>query len=286
MTSLALALVLGAALFHATWNFLLKRAGGGAPFVWLFAALSAAIYAPVALAVVLLQRPHLGAAELGFMLGSAVLHTGYYLLLDRGYRSGDLSLVYPLARGTGPLISVCVAILLLGEHPGAIALAGALLVGVGAFLLTGDPRKLKANGAHHAVGFALLTGTVIASYTLWDKLAVSTWLIPPILQDWSANLGRVALMTPLALKDWDGVRSAWRQARKEIVAVAILCPLSYILVLSAMVFTPVSYVAPAREISILLAALMGTRLLAEGNPRQRLMAAGAMVLGVFALAVG
>jgi drug/metabolite transporter (DMT)-like permease len=220
------------------------------------------------------------------MAASAVLHTAYYMLLDRGYRSGDLSVVYPLARGSGPLITMLGAVLLLGESPTALAVGGALLIAGGAVALTGDPRKLRESGNLHAVGFALLTGCMIASYTLVDKLAVSAWLIPPLVQDWATNVGRVVLMAPLALKARAELAPTWRRAKKEILGVAVLCPLSYLLVLTAMVFTPVSYVAPAREVSILIAALMGTQLLAEGNGRRRLAAGAAMVAGVVCLAIG
>ena len=286
MTALALALILVAAFVHASWNYFLKRSGGGTVFVWLFATLSGLIYAPLAAFVIWWQQPEFGWVHFGLMFASAVLHTAYYLLLDRGYRSGDLSVVYPLARGTGPLITILCAVLLLQERPTAVAVAGALLIGGGAIALTGDPRKLRQSGNLHAVGFALLTGCMIASYTLVDKIAVAAWLIPPLVQDWAANLGRVLLMTPLALKLRGDIRPTWRRAKKEIIAVALLCPLSYILVLTAMVFTPVSYVAPAREVSILVAALMGTQLLAEGDVTRRLAAAAAMVAGVICLAVG
>lgn len=286
MSALALGLVLAAASIHATWNYLLKRSGGGTVFVWWFAAVSAAIYAPLAAGVVWWTRPVLGWPHLAFMFASAVLHTGYYMLLDRGYRSGDLSLVYPLARGSGPLITVVCAILLLGERPSAVAVTGALLVCGGAVLLTGNVRQLHARGSLPAVGFALLTGCMIASYTVVDKIAVAAYLIPPLLQDWAANLGRVALMTPMALRAKSELMPTWRQARGSIIAVAVLCPLSYILVLTAMTFTPVSYVAPAREISILVATAMGTRLLAEGDAVRRSLAALTMVMGIVCLAVG
>ncbi len=286
MTALALALILAAAFVHASWNYLLKRSGGGTIFVWLFATLSALIYAPLAALVIWLQQPELGWVHFGLMFASAALHTAYYLLLDRGYRSGDLSVVYPLARGTGPLITILCAVLLLQERPTPVAVSGALLIGGGAIALTGDPRKLRQSGNLHAVGFALLTGCMIASYTLVDKIAVAAWLIPPLVQDWAANLGRVLLMTPLALRLRGDILPTWRRAKKEIIAVALLCPLSYILVLTAMVFTPVSYVAPAREVSILVAALMGTQLLAEGDVTRRLAAAAAMVAGIVCLAVG
>src|SRR4029077_14076601 len=97
MTGLAIALVLGAALIHASWNYLLKKSGGGIGFVWLFAALSSLFYAPLPIRLVIFQSFQFTPQALGFLAASAVLHTAYYLLLDRGYRFGDLSVVYPLA---------------------------------------------------------------------------------------------------------------------------------------------------------------------------------------------
>ena len=286
MTVFALSLILVAAFVHASWNYLLKRSGGGTAFVYLFAVLSALIYAPLVAAIIWWVQPEFGWVHYGLMAASALLHTAYYMLLDRGYRSGDLSVVYPLARGSAPLITMLGAVLLLQEQPTALAVVGALLIGGAAVALTGDPRKLRESGNLHAVGFALLTGCMIASYTLVDKLAVSAWLIPPLVQDWATNVGRVVLMAPLALKARAELAPTWRRAKKEIFGVALLCPLSYFLVLTAMVFTPVSYVAPAREVSILIAAFMGTRLLAEGDARRRLAAGAAMVAGVICLAIG
>jgi drug/metabolite transporter (DMT)-like permease len=286
MTGLAITLVLAAALIHASWNYLLKKSGGGVGFVWAFAVLSSLIYAPLAVGVVVIQHFQFSAEAFAYLLASAVLHTAYYLLLDRGYRYGDLSVVYPLARATGPFLTVLVAIAALGERPGTVALCGAALIVGGAFFLAASPAKLRAPGAARGIAFALLTGCMIASYTVVDKQAVSAALIPPVLQDWGANLGRVIVMAPLALRRGDEVRTAWRRQRKAVILVALLCPLSYILVLTAMVFTPVSYVAPAREISILFAALMGAHWLQEGDVPRRVAAAAAMALGVVALALG
>src|SRR5260221_521192 len=286
MTGLAITLVLAAALIHATWNYLLKKSGGGIGFVWAFAGLSSLLYAPLALGGVVIQHFQFNAEALAYLLASAVLHTAYYLLLDRGYRYGDLSVVYPLARATGPFLTVLFALVALGERPGVIALCGAALVVGGAFFLAASPAKLREAGAVRGIAFALLTGCMIASYTVVDKQAVSAVLIPPILQDWGANLGRVMVMAPLAMRRREEVKAAWTHKRMAVILVALLCPLSYILVLTAMVFTPVSYVAPAREISILFAALMGTHLLREGDVPRRVAAAAAMALGVVALAVG
>ena len=286
MTGWAITLILAAAFIHATWNLLAKRAGGGAAFTWLFAAWSAVLYTPLAAAVILLQQASIGPVEIGFMAGSAALHTAYFLLLNQGYRVGDLSLVYPLARGTGPLLSSLTAILLLGERPSGLALSGGLLIVLGVVALTSGPARLRQSGARSAVSYALLTGTFIAGYTLWDKQAVSAFLIPPLLLDWGANVGRALLLTPVALSRWSEVRVEWNTHRFEVLGVAALAPLSYIFVLTALSFTPVSYVAPAREISILIGAVMGARLLGESDAPRRLAGAGAMVLGVVALALG
>jgi drug/metabolite transporter (DMT)-like permease len=289
MTLSALALVLAAAFVHATWNLLAKRAGdGGSAFVWLFASLSALLYAPLALAVLLIERPQVGLTELLFMFGSGVLHLGYFLLLQRGYGVGDLSVVYPLARGTGPLLATMAAIALFGERPSVVALCGMLLLVAGVFALSreqggteGEPRSVGAG-----VIYGLLTGILIGAYTLWDKHAVGVLLLPPLLFDWAANLVRAVLLTPTAWWGREKVGAVWRTHRREVVGVALLSPLSYILVLTALSFTPVSYVAPLRETSILMASAMGARLLAEGDIKRRLPAAGAIVVGVIALAVG
>ncbi len=286
MTAFAFGLVLTAAFIHATWNYLAKRAGaGGAAFVWLFAVVSCVFYAPVTLFVFLWQKPHIGPLQLVFMAGSALFHLVYFLVLQKGYREGDLSLVYPLARGTGPTLSTLVAILVLGERPSALAILGAILVAAGVFFLCGGSGGLKGS-RKLGVGYGLLTGIIIAAYTLWDKYAVSTLMIPPLLQDYCTNLGRVIMLGPMAIRKWGDVRKEWRIHRKEALGVGLLCPLSYIMILTALISAPVSYIAPAREVSILIGAVMGTRLLAEGDARRRLPAAAAIVVGVIALAAG
>jgi drug/metabolite transporter (DMT)-like permease len=286
MTLFALALVLSSAFFHATWNLLTKRVGGGTVFIWLFATLAAAMYAPLAVAVIFLQQPRIGAVGLLFMAGSIVLHLAYFLLLGQGYRVGDLSVVYPLSRGIGPMLATAAAIAFFDERPSLLALSGALLVGLGVLLLAGSPGKIRESETASAVAYATLIGVFIASYTIWDKHAVSALLIPPILYDWTNYLGRAVLLAPFALRRWEEVRATWTAHRLEALGAALLSPLSYILVLTALVVSPVSYVAPAREVGILIGAVMGASLLAEGDARRRLAAAGAIVLGVLALALG
>jgi drug/metabolite transporter (DMT)-like permease len=286
VSAIALLLVLVAAVVHASWNLITKRVGGGPPFIWLAAVLTVVLYGPLALAVVLLTRPRFDAMALLFLGGSALLHLAYFLVLQRGYRVGDLSLVYPLARGTGPLLATGAAILLFGERPSPLAILGALLVLGGVVGLLGGAQLRHGLQNRQALGYALLTGLLIAGYTLWDKHAVSALLLPPLLLDYGSNLGRAILLAPVGWRQRAAVRELWRLHRWGVLGMALLNPLAYILVLTALVTTPVSYVAPAREVSILVATLFGTTLLAEGDGPRRLSAAGAMVLGVIALALG
>ena len=289
MTGLALGLVLASAFIHASWNFLLKKSGGGAGLITAASCLSLAVYAPIVAAALWFQGGYPFRPEhLLLMAGSGMIHTAYFLLLDRAYRSGgDLSIVYPLARATGPLLTIVVAIVLLGERPGPAALAGAVLIGVSALVLTGNPFAWHRGDARHAVGFALATGCMIAVYTIWDKASVAAFLIPPLLYDWGANAFRVTVLLPIARRQAPGAMArAWAERRGTVIAIALLSPLSYILVLTAMVFTPVSLVAPAREVSILFAALMGAHLLREGDLGRRVVAALGMVLGIGGLALG
>lgn len=288
MTWLALALVVASAFVHASWNYLLKKSGGGTGLIAAASSLSLLVWAPVVVLAVALQGYRFAPSHLGLMFGSGMIHTAYFLLLDRAYRSGgDLSIVYPLARATGPLITIVVAVLLLGERPGPAAIGGALLIGASALVLAGNPFAWHRGDARHAVGFALLTGCMIATYTVWDKASVAAFLIPPLVYDWGCNAFRVAVLLPWSRhRAPGGMAKAWREQRRAVVAVAVLSPLSYILVLTAMVFTPVSLVAPARELSILFAALMGAHLLREGDLVRRGIAATGMVLGIAGLALG
>lgn len=285
MSLLALALVLLSAALHASWNLLAKRVSRGAPFVWLFAACSTVLFAPAAAFVFIRDRPSLGLPEIGLISGSALLHLGYMLALQRGYRAGDLSLVYPLARGSGPVLAVLAAVVLFGERPGAVALGGAALIVLAAFMLAGG-ESLFRHGQRRALGYGLLTGLFIASYTITDAHGVSRLAIHPLVLLWSSDLIRTLLLTPHVAKRFDEVLEVWRTRRWEVLTVAFLSPLAYLLVLAALLFTPVSYVAPVREVSILFGTAMGAGLLAEGAGKRRLVAAAAMVVGVAALTWG
>jgi len=286
MTSLALALVLASAFAHATWNLLAKRAGGGLIFTWIFHVVATVLCVPFVGFLLLAERPSVGLEELTAVIGSALLHLAYFLLLGQGYKLGDLSVVYPLARGTGPMLAALAAIVYFGERPTPVALVGVLLIGVGVVVLAGDPAKLRGSGAGRSVAFALATGALIAAYTLWDKWAVASVGIAPLLYFWGFIATTGLLLTPVAMQRWTVARAEWSLHWREAIGTGALIPVAYVLVLTALVTSPVSYVAPTREIGILIGTIMGARLMAEGDSARRLAGAGAMLLGVVLLAVG
>lgn len=287
MTPLAIILVLTAAGLHATWNLLAKRVNSGLPFVWVCVMLSLIIYAPVAAGYWWTHDVVITSRGLQLIILSGVLHSGYSIFLQRAYRAGDFSLVYPLARGTGPLLSFLAAVILLGERPSLLTAGGGLVIVMSIFLLTGGGRLPR--GEHQtgpAIFYGVGCGVFIASYTVADQQAVTVAAVAPLLLDWSSNLARGLLLTPFAIKRWSEVQRVWTVSKKECLAVAVLSPLAYMLVLTAMSFTPLTYIAPMREVSILIGALIGARMLQEGHGRRRIWAAAAMALGVIALALG
>lgn len=282
MSSAALCLVLIAAFAHAGWNLFAKTAEGGTTFVWLGAVAGCVLYLPALVVALIVAPGRLGATAFGFMVVSGALHSLYFVLLQRGYRDGDLSLVYPLARGTGPLLATVAAIVFFAERPSPLALLGAALI-VGAVLsLAARPTSAQEAG----VVFALLTGVSIAAYTLWDKQAVGHNHVSPIVYLWGLELVNVTLLSAWVLRRPESIRTTWDSSKRQVLGVGLLSPLAYILVLFALAEAPVSYVAPAREVSILIATALGATVLAEEGLRHRLIAAGAIVLGIAALAIG
>jgi drug/metabolite transporter (DMT)-like permease len=293
----ALALVLAAAFCHALWNLAAKKAGGDQRFLLLTALMIVVLWAPLGLWAAWGVVPHWGWTEWGFIAASAVLHVAYFTLLLRGYRAADLSVVYPVARGTGPLLSSLAAVLVLGETLSHLGLAGVGIVAVGVFLIAGGPRLLSALRGVDAdrarrlrvqrgLAYGVATGVCIAAYTVVDGYSVTVLAISPILVDYLSNVLRLPLLVPGALRDLAATRAAWRATWRWALVVALLSPLSYIMVLYALRLAPLSHVAPAREVSMLFAALLGGRLLGEGDVRARLAGAGCIALGVAALALG
>ena len=289
----ALALIVLAGLIHASWNIAAKKAGGDARFAFFTSVMMMFIWAPVGLWASWGVLPQWGWTEWTLVTVSGVLHVLYYVVLLRGYRKADLTVVYPLARGSGPLLSSLVAITLLGEQISTVGVAGIAGVVGGVFLIAGGPGLLRAahdpaqrRRVHKGMAYGLLTGAFIASYTVVDGYGVRFLLMSPILVDYLGNFVRVAVLAPAVLRDQPAAAALWRRQWKYALMVGAISPVSYVLVLYAMQVAPLSHVAPAREVSMLFAALIGGHLLGEGDRLQRLLGAALIAAGVMALALG
>ena len=293
MPPLALALVLTAAICHATWNLVAKRAGGGSHFVLMGALLVAVVWLPAALWVGVDVAWQWGWLEWAVLAVSALLHVLYFRTLLHGYAVSDLTVVYPVARGSGPLLSSVGAVFVLGETISALGALGALAVVTGVFLVAGGPQLLRQvqqpeqrQRVHRGLAWGALTGVFIALYTVVDGYAVKVLLLSPILVDYVGNVLRIPVLLPVALRDRAGFRAAWQAQWRAALFVAVLGPFSYVLVLYAVRLAPLSHVAPAREVSMLFAAIVGGTLLGESDRGLRLLGAGAIAAGVAALALG
>ena len=287
MSSTALGLVLLAALMHATWNLAAKRAQGDQLFLLLCSVLALFLYAvPVAFVLASAGLPRT-ALEWLVMVASSLLHIGYSSVLQRAYREADLSVVYPVARGTGPLLTVGLASWLLGERPSAWALVGIVVVIVGVFLLAGGTTLFRSRDARVRAGlvWGAGTGLFIASYTTVDAYAIRGLALSPFLLDYLSHVLRVGGSAPYAWRRRAELRAEWKRTFRYALVIAVLGPVGYILVLTALRTTPVSYVAPARELSMLFGAFLGARFLSEGEVVRRVACALLIGVGVAMIAL-
>lgn len=296
MSATAFALVLLAGVIHAFWNIVAKKAGGDSRFSLFTSVINAVLWLPLGWWLGKDIVPLWGLQEWAFVAASALLHVFYFVVLLRGYRVADLTVVYPLARGSGPLISSMVAIVFLGESLTTLGAAGIAGVVAGVFLIAGGPAMLRTATRHGSgearertlkgVYYGLLTGLFIAGYTVVDSYAVKVLLMSPILLDYMGTLVRCVVLAPLGLKDMAETKRLWQMQWKYALVVAIFSPIAYVLVLYAVQSAPISHVAPAREVSMLFAALIGGRLLGEGDRGLRIVGAVLIALGVMALGLG
>jgi drug/metabolite transporter (DMT)-like permease len=295
---LVFVLVAGAAVLHVTWNVLLKTAGDPLRAAAVGMATAAAVICPVALVIWLATgQPAMSTETLALAVVSGALEALYFAFLASAYRRGDLSLVYPLARGSAPLLAVAIGVVLLKERLGLVGYAGVAALLVGLLALQRPWRFLQASGRESggAAGFALLTGITIASYSAVDRVGVrgtTPWIYAGLI--WAS-------CTVLL---WSYV---WVYRRRRAPATATFStepdPFSsrragfgglmtlgaYLLILGAFTVAPLTAVAPLRESAIVLASGWGTFRLREAADRRdairRLGSAGLVLVGALLLAI-
>ena len=312
MDPLVFVLVAGAAVLHVTWNVLLKTAGDPLRAAAVGMGAAAAVICPVALvAWFIVGRPPVPGETLALSVLSGALEALYFAFLASAYRRGDLSLVYPLARGSAPLLAVAIGVVLLNERLGVVGYAGVAALLVGLLSLQRPWRYLRASGRESggAAGFALLTGITIASYSAVDRVGVrgtEPWIYAGLIWAsctvflwgyvWAYRRRRAATAARAeampearaeAMPESDVEPVAFSSRRAGIGGLLTLA--AYMLILVAFTVAPLTAVAPLRESAIVLASGWGAFRLREaadrGDALRRIGSAGLVLIGALLLAI-
>ena len=284
MTGLALILVLLSALSHAIWNLLAKRAINQEVFLWCVLVSSSILLLP--LFVFLIWKYPIPYPGWWFIFGTVILHVLYFIFLGRSYARTDLSLAYPIARGMGPALVPIIGALLLKEVITSLAITGIICVVVGIFTvywwgnfmeILHNPLKIFRESG---VRYALLTGLVIAVYSVWDKIGVS--YVNPFLYMYFLILGSALFLAPYMWRFHriSTIRIEIRKKIRSIILSGLLMFLAYGLILFVLQFSRVSYIASAREIGIVMGVVFGTLLLREPFGKGRAIGSCLIIVGL------
>ena len=283
----ALILVLAAAFLHATWNYQLKKESPSKVF-WPLCYLITLVFS---VPVLLLYDPNIfsGIRPAGWLVIclSAPIHTIYAYVLQYSYKQSDYSVVYPTARGTGPMITVIAAIFILGERPSLLGSLGIVAILTGIVLIAGKSGSASSDRrVVKGLIWGTITGVCIAGYSFCDAWAVQQHTgLTPLSFYFPALAVRCAILWPIILmtKNWRAeVKDTFADPvkRKALICTSIGSPGAYILVLFAMTLAPLSYVAPGREVGMMVGVVVGAILLKETLSVKRVLGVISMVLGV------
>jgi drug/metabolite transporter (DMT)-like permease len=279
----ALALVVAAAAVHAAWNALAKRAHDPLVFLWSSVSLASVGLTPLGIWALSLEGWRPGGAP--FVAATVAIHAVYFWALGRAYAAGDLSLVYPVARGLGVALVPLLAFLFLDERLSIVGSLGiALVVGGIAVQTGGGQLAVRAFPARAAgLGWAVLTGLTVAAYSVVDKAGVAH--VHPLAYISLMGIGMSAVLAPLILRRRDALAREWRTNGRAIAVASTMNLTSYLLVLFAFRLSKAGYVVAAREISIVLSVVIGSVVLREGHVAPRLAGAAVVLGGVACVAL-
>jgi drug/metabolite transporter (DMT)-like permease len=286
MSGMALGLVLAAAFLHATWNYLTKKSQVKLVFIWWFLLISVLLYFPLFL--YFWTRTTITSVGWTCIIATSILHALYFGFLGQAYEEGDLSIVYPLARGMGPFLVPFFAVGLIKEQLSLLGIMGIGLIILGIYILhlTSFSKttflqpfiRLKDRSSRWALG----TGVTIALYSLVDKIGVGH-VYPPVYI-YLMFVGAFILLSPyILMKKRLLLFEEWQKNKHTILAVGFLALFTYLLVLFAMQMSKVSYIVALRETGILFSALYGAFWLREGHVRQKIVGAILIFCGVFSI---
>ena len=274
MTLFPTTLVLAAALLHATWNAMIKGAGDRAVMLGMISL--GHVIPGLALAAFVDIPP---AAAWPYIVTSTVVHWGYYAFLYQAYRFGDLSFVYPIARGAAPILVALGALIWADEHLPMLGWIAIATVSAGILLLAAvrhaDPRGL---------GAALVTSALIAFYSVVDGIGIRVSGDPVGYISW-LFMSEIFVTLGIAAACWSRVRSSSARTVALGLAGGALSGLAYALVLYAKTLAPLGVVSALREVSVVFAALFGVMWFRERPVGRRIVAAGVVAFGIILLSL-
>jgi len=278
----AIGLVLLSAFAHAGWNFLTKRSVAPLVFTWWMALAVNAALLPLAVALFLREPPSsTGWALLGT---SWLVHLAYFLALARGYTVGDLSVVYPVARGTGVAFIPVLGIVFLDEEMSVVAVLAVVLIVAGIAVL-GSTGLAGARLRPAGIEAAVLTGLTIATYSTIDARGADE--VNPLLYVYLLSTAGTIGLLPVTWTFYgrEAIATAWRKERSAIVAGGLLQFVAYALVLFVLQDSQVSYVGPFRETALVIGVALGALFLNERAAKQRIAGAAIIVAGAVTMAL-
>ena len=283
MSGPALIIVLVAAFFHAGWNLLAKKSKKKMAFIWWFLLVAVIGYLPMFL--YFWPQFNVSPAGWAFIVATGILHALYFWFMGGAYERGDLSLVYPLSRGSGPLFVPILAIIFLQEQLSFAGIVGISLIILGIYLIhlksfsvVAFIEPLRALRGSASV-WALCTGGTIAGYSLVDKVGVG--LVYPPVYIYLMFVISLLLLSPYVLvRQRAALKLEWLVNKGPILIDGFLVLFTYLMILFAFRLSKVSYVVAAREVSIVFSAFLGIIWLKEKHASQKIAGAALIALGV------
>jgi len=272
VNDLALLLIFIAAFVHVIPHATIKSAGDRDVFVWWMLLANAVIYSPL----LFIQVPRTRVAW-GIIIASGLIETVYLLAISRAYALGNLSVVYPIARGSAPLFLLVTSVVVLAERPSAYGVAGIVLISVGIYVMFGGGLPSGA-----ALGWPLLAGLMTATYTTVDKIGIT--FVQPLVYIYLVLVVTAVIYTPIVFMGRRPAAASPRWTRVLIAAATM--PLAYALVLTAMrLGMPASYAGSLREMSVIVAAAIGIGFFGEPITPGRVAGACSIAAGIALIAL-
>lgn len=282
----AITIVLLSACIHATWNLLAKKANSSLIFVWYYSVISSLFLSPFIIYILFSSTIELRPSQYLFMFGSGIIHSGYSIMLQKGYKVGDLSLVYPVARGLAPFLVVIVSVIFLKEPLTVQLTIGIFCILVSVFLLSVKNNPIDKSRIKISLLYGFYIAFLIMFYTIVDKIAVSNAEIPPFIFFYGMIICQTTVLSLFVFIRNKPFKHELVGIKKIGISVGVLSPLSYIMILYIFSTYPLTKIAPLREVSILFGILLGVILLKEKLTIKHVLAMLIMFTGVVLIVLG